>query len=255
MREDTEERKKKRRKKKSKFGYYLYAVVVLLLTIINVTLAALLLTHVQSIQVSGAVNSEKSEIISWIKEDPLTTNSLYTLWKFKSGSYDLPIYLKDVNVSLKAPWKVKVKIAEKEIIGCIAEGKAYVYFDEEGLVLKKASEYDEKTPIIEGLKVKNTGQFQYLKVDNEKVFSYIVNITEEIEAHDLEPNRLVWEEDGMNLYFEDICVKLGKTNFDEKVEELPPILEKLEGKNGTLQMEHYTSDSTTISFQENTEES
>ena len=110
MQEDTKAKQKKRRKKKSKFGYYLYAVTVLLLTIINITLAALLLTQVQAIDVSGTKNSQESEIVAWIEEDPLTINSLYTLWKFKFGHYTLPVYLEDVDVSLKAPWRVNVKV-------------------------------------------------------------------------------------------------------------------------------------------------
>ena len=76
----------KRRKKKSKFGYYLYAIVVLVLTITNVTLAVLLLTHVQTTNVSGTKISSEDEIRAWIAEDPLTVNSLYTFFKYKFGS-------------------------------------------------------------------------------------------------------------------------------------------------------------------------
>lgn len=241
-----------RKKKKKRVGYYLYAIVVLILTVANISLAILLLTHVQNIQVTGTEISQKSDIIAWIREDKLTNNSIYTFGKYKSGSYKLPIYLEDVKVSLGAPWKINVHVQEKKIIGSVIEGQAYVYFDAEGLVLKKASEYDASVPVIEGLKVENTGQYEKLKVDNKKVFSYIVNITNEIEKKELYPDRLVWEDDSMNLYFQDICVKLGKSNFDKKVVELPPILEELEGKKGTLYMEHYTSGR--ISFKENVEE-
>lgn len=253
MQGDTEGKgKKKRRKKKSKFGYYLYAVVILVLTITNITLATLLLTYVQTIQVSGNENSQKSEIVSWIKEDPLTANSLYTLWKFKSGSYTLPIYLKDIEVSLSAPWKVNAKVTEKQIIGCFMIENQYIYFDEEGLVLKKSAEYQEGIPVIEGVQVEDTKQFAYLNVDNEKVFSYIVSITEEVSKNDLHPDRLVWDEESMNLYFENICVRLGKLNFDDKVSELPPILEYLEGESGILHMEHYTEGNKSVSFEKNT---
>lgn len=255
MQEDTKGKKKKRRRKKSKFGYYLYAVTVLLLTITNITLAALLLTQVQGIEVKGTGYSQKSDIVAWIEEDPLTVNSLYTLWKFKFDHYTLPVYLEDVNVSLTAPWKVKVKVQEKQMIGCILLDNSYVYFDSEGLVLKKGSEYDTELPLIEGLTVKDAKLFEYLKVENKKVFSYIVKVTEEIAEADLSPDRLVWEDDSMNLYFEQICVRLGKSNFAEKILQLPPILTKLEGKHGTLQMEHYTEDSKNISFEKSDEES
>ena len=255
MQEDTKAKQKKRRKKKGKFGYYLYAVTVLLLTIINITLAALLLTQVQGIEVKGTKYSQESDIVTWIEEDPLTINSQYTLWKFKFSQYTLPVYLEDVDVSLSAPWKVKVKVTEKQMIGCILVDNSYVYFDAEGLVLKVGSEYVADIPLIEGIKVKGAELFEYLDVENQKVFSYIVNVTEEMKETDLSPDRLVWEDSSMNLYFEQVCVKLGKSNFAEKIIQLPPILEELEGKRGTLHMEHYTDESTSISFEKSEEES
>ena len=179
MKENTEG-KKKRRKKKSRFGYYLYAITVLLLTIINITLAALLLTQVQEIEVKGTTYSQKSDVVAWIEEDPLTVNSLYTLWKYRFGKYTLPVYLKDMNVTLGAPWKVKVHVEEKQMIGCVLLNDSYVYFDEEGLVLKIDSEYNQKIPMIEGLKVKQPKLYENMDVKNPKVFSYIVNVTKEI---------------------------------------------------------------------------
>lgn len=245
---------KKRRKKKSKFGYYLYAVTVLLLTIINITLAVLLLTQVQSIEVKGTKYSQKSDIVAWIEDDPLTVNSLYTLWKFRFGRHVLPVYLEDVDVTLTAPWKVKVKVQEKQMIGGMLLDNSYVYFDSEGLVLRTGNEYDTAIPLIEGLTVKEVELYEYLDVENQKVFSYIVKVTEEIEEANLSPDRVVWEDDSMNLYFEQICVKLGKSNFSEKILELPPILTELEGKEGTLHLEHYTKDSTSISFEKSVED-
>lgn len=252
MRGDTAEPNKREHKKKRKTGTYVYAAVVLTLTIVNVTLATLLLTYVQNIQVSGTVNSSRSEIVSWIKEDPLTVNSLYAVWKYKTGHYELPIYLESVDVKMKKPWKLQVHVQEKEVVGCIQEDRAYVYFDADGLVLRKTTYQEKGIPVVEGIVAKNTGQFEYLKVDNEKIFSYIVNLTQEIQDNKLKPDRIVWENDTMDLYFEMVHVKLGKTNYEEKLSELPAQLELLEGKDGILHLEHYTKGST-VSFEENTE--
>ena len=254
MQGETEGKKQKRRKKKSKFWYYLYAVVILVLTITNITLATLLLTHVQSIQVTGTQNSEKSEIISWIKEDSLTSNSLYAWFKFQTGSYELPVYLEDVDVSLAAPWKLKVKVTEKQIVGCLLDDNAYVYFDAEGLVLQKTTEYKADIPLVEGLQVEEAKKYEVLQLENEKVLDYFVSVTKAIEKDEVNPDRVVWEEESMNLYFEQICVKLGKSNFSEKVIQLTAIFENLEGKKGTLHLEHYTSDSKYFSFEEDVEE-
>lgn len=255
MQGETEERTRRRKKKKkSKFGYYLYAVVVLILTIANITLATLLLTYVQSIQVTGTEISQKSEIIAWIEEDPLTKNSIYTWFKFKTGSYTIPVYLEDVEVTLTAPWKVKAKVTEKQIVGGLLTDNSYVYFDEEGLVLLNTTEYKEDIPFIEGLQVEEATQYEVLQLENEKVIDYFVSVVKEVDKNELDPDRVVWEEDSMDLYFGDVCVKLGKSNFDKRILQIPSVIEKLEGKNGTLHLEHYTSESKNFSFEENVEE-
>ena len=252
MKGETEERKPKKRKKR-KFGYYLYAVVILILTVVNITFAAWLLTYVQNIYVKGNQHSTQKEIVNWVKEDAMTVNSLYTLWKFKTGSYRLPIYLEDVDVRLTAPWAVEITVKEKEILGCISEGTAFTYFDEEGLVLQKTTQYEEAIPLIEGIEVENTGQFSYMKVKEKKLFSYLTSILEEIEQQELSPDRIVWGEDGFSLYFENVRVSLGKTNFSEKMAQLPLVLGKLEGEDGTLHLEHYSSENKRFSFEKNDE--
>ena len=229
-REEIEERpRKKRKKKKSKIGYYLYAVVVLLLAVAIIVVSTLILFHVQK---------------------KYTSNALYALWKFNSGSYKIPPYLEKVEVGLSAPWALKVKVTEKKMIGCIVSDNEYIYFDKEGLVLLKSAEKMDGIPMIEGLEVGTIEQYKKLSVDNENVFSYIVELTKEIKKNNLEPDRIVWEDNSMELYFENVCVRLGRSRFDEKVVQLSPILEKLEGKTGVLDMEYYNEASSNISFKE-----
>ncbi|MEE1314495.1 MAG: cell division protein FtsQ/DivIB [Faecalimonas sp.] len=243
----------KKKKKKKKFGYYLYAAVALLLAIVNILLAAFLLTYVQNIRVYGTKYSKDSEVIAWIQEDPYTFNSIYTLVKFKSGAYELPSYLEDVKVGLQKTWELRVQVTEKEIVGCILSEHAYVYFAEDGTVMSKGSEIIEGIPVVEGLKVGETELYQKLVIGNEKVFSYVLEISEEMKKNALQPDRLVWENDSMNLYFDEVRVQLGKLNFGEKLLQLPPILEKLEGQKGTLHLEHYNEMSDKISFEKDTE--
>lgn len=240
----------RRRKKKSKFGYYLYAFVVLVLTIANITLAVLLLTHVQNVNVTGTKIASETEIQEWVQEDPLTVNSLYTFFKFKTGQYELPVYLNDVKVSLSLPWEVQVKVTEKEIIACIPYKGNYVYIDKEGLVMKVSAQLDEGTPCIEGVNILKADQFTILKVKEEKLTSYVEDIIYEVKKNEISPDKIVWEEDSMNLYFGEICVELGKMNYDVKIAELPPILANLEGKAGVLRMEHYSETGDSISFEE-----
>lgn len=242
------------RKKKKKFGYYLYAVVMLILTIANITIATFLLTYVQKIKVTGTKFGTEAQIVSLVKEDPLTANSIYAVLKGKAGAYKVPQYLESMNVSFDMPWGLHVKVKEKQVVAGILTNNAYVYFAEDGTILSKGAEVLDDVVIVEGAKTKKLVLFEAIELKNEKLFSYIVSISEELKKNEVTPDRVVWEDDSMNLYFEEICVCLGKMNFDEKIVQVPPILEKLEGKQGVLHLEHYNEMSTSISFEENFEE-
>lgn len=248
--EEVKEKPKKRRKKKKRFGYYLYAVVILVLTVLNITLAMYLLTYVQRIKVNGIGYSSQKKITDWVKEDPLTVNSIYTVCKFKRGKYQLPTYLESVKVSMSAPWEIQVDVKEKPIAGCILSDTGYIYFAEDKTVLVKSIEKRPGIPVVEGPKVKESTLYQKLKTSDEKIPNYVIKLSEQLKENDLNPEKITWEKDGMALQFGTIDVKLGKLNFDEKMIQLPPILEQLEGKKGTLHLEHYSEMSTTISFKE-----
>ena len=239
----------KKKKKKSRFGYYLYAVTVLFLTIAIIAVSAFLLTYVQKIDVTGTQFCSEEEVIEVIKEDPYTVNSLYAFWKYKTGGYVFPACVENVTIGFKAPWALKVTVEEKEIVGCILSGQEYVYFSEDQTVIFKGSEMLDNIPVVEGLEVGAINEMEKLQIENEKVFSYIMNISDEIQKNKLYPDRIVWEEDSMNLYFAGIRVQLGKTNFDEKLVQLPPILANLEGQIGILHLEHYSDVSSGISFE------
>ena len=248
--EVIEEQPKKRRKKKKRFGYYLYAFLMLVLTIVNITLATFLLTYVQKIKVTGTRFSSDTQIVNLVKEDPLTMNSIYAVLKYKLGSYEIPAYLESMKVSFHMPWGLHVSVEEKQVAGGILTNNAYIYFAEDGTILAKGTEMLDDVGVVEGVKIKKAVLYEPIELKNEKLLSYIFSISEELEKNDLVPERIVWEEESMNLYFGEICVQLGKLNFDEKLIQLPPILTELDGKKGILHLEHYNEMSTSISFEE-----
>ena len=129
------ENKMRKKKKKGRFGYYLYAAVALLFAVANITIAVFLLTYVQNIRVGGNEFSTKKQIEAWIREDPYTINSVYTVAKFRIGKYQLPPYLEKVEVGFQKPWGLSGRVTEKEVLGCILSGDTYVYFAQDGTVM------------------------------------------------------------------------------------------------------------------------
>lgn len=250
-RERQKRTRKKKKKKKSRIGYYLYAVVVMILTTAILLLSVLLLFHVQKIEVEGTKYSEEKQISDWIQEDPYTSNTIYAFCKFKMSAYEKPVYLERVDVGFSAPWILRIKVKEKEIAGGIAMEGGYVYFAKDNTVLVRGTELLEGIPVVEGVAAEQTELYQKLDYkENPKVFFYIRELTKQLKKTELKPERILWDGESMNLYFQGVCVRLGKGSFDEKLIQIPPILEKLEGKTGVLKMEYYSETSTSISFRE-----
>lgn len=241
----------RKRRKKKKFGYYLYAVVSLSLFIINIGLGSILLFHVQGVEVIGNTYSSQAEALQMVNEDPNTSNALYFLWKIKSGSYEKPAYLEAVDVRLLAPWKVQLQLTEKPIMGCAIGADGYVYFDKDGLVLLIDPELMPNVPVVEGIDTKEAQLYETIQGDYQHLFRSISQLTSALSEKELYPDRLVWEDDSMNAYFERVCVRFGKSGYEEKVLQFTAIRKELDGKDGILHLEHYGETNKSISFEKN----
>ena len=242
-----EEMKPKRRRKK---GHKLYAFIVLILGLAIVAMTVLLLFYVQKIEVTGNEYSKDQEVVNTIQSDKFAVNSLYVLWKYHFTDYDIPESLEAMDVGLKNPWTIKVAVKERKILGFVYEGDDYVYFDKEGVVVLRSSEFIEGTPCIEGIDVSGAKLYQKLKSKDKNLFESILKVTQEVKKFGLAPDRIVCTDSGIDLYFGDIRAALGTRITSEKVGQLSPILEKISGKAGTLHLEHYQDESDTISFME-----
>ena len=125
---------------KKKKGHRLYAFTVLVLGIAIIVLSIIVFFYVQKIEITGNEYTKDVEIIEIIQEDPASVNSLYVIGKYKLNKYDMPGSLESVKITLTSPWALKVTVKEKPIVGYIYDDDGYVYFDKDGLVVRKGRE-------------------------------------------------------------------------------------------------------------------
>lgn len=241
----TEYNEKKKPKKKS---HKLYALLIIILGIAILTLTVLVLFHTQSVKVSGNEYTSDTELVSWVKKDKYAVNTLYLLAKFEWGEVALPPYLEKVEAGLQNPWTFSLQVTEKKIMGGIPRGNDYVYFDKNGFVVMITPDKREGVPHVEGLETGEIKLYQTIEVADEKVFQNILDVSEMIVQCELTPDRIECAGKDINLYFGNIKVLLGSGNMKNKILQIPPILEKLEGQMGTLHLEHYSDSSQSISF-------
>lgn len=238
----------KHRKVQKKRKYGLYALLVGLIAAAILALSVFLLFHIQKIEVTGIEMLTQQEVSDWVKSDTMSGNSLYVLWKSKFRPDELLPMMKSAEISMKNPWTIKVKIEEHKLLGGILYENEYAYFDEEGTVLKKQTESIPGIPLVEGLGVKKVVLNHKVKAENRKVFSYVIQVGKVVEKWELSPEKIVFNGTEATLHFGTIAVNIGDENFDDRVAQIAPILEKLQGKRGTVHLENFTMQSTLISF-------
>lgn len=237
-----------RRKKKKRKSHRLYALIVIILGIAIVAASIYLLFYVQEIEVKGNDYTENKVILESVQKDKYSVNSLYLLIKYRFREYEVPGSLTSIKIGLKNPWTVKVMVKEKPIIGYIMEEDNYVFFDKAGTVVLKSRELREGIPGIEGAKAGETKLYKTLKIKDEKLLKAILNVAQEVKNYNLQPDRIVCAEDGIELYFGSVRVVLGMDVTTEKMAQITPILEKLEGRAGSLNLRNFKDETNVIAF-------
>ena len=179
---------------------------------------------------------------------------MYLLVKYNFVDSELPVGVEQMDVSLKNPWTVHVKVEEKELAGYVDCSGTYLYFDQNGIAVLKTKKQIEDAPYIEGLTFDESDVEigKTLPVEDDSIFGKIVDASRYLKKYSLAPDRISCVEGDVRLYFGIVEVLLGDGGYEEKLRQVEPILDKLAElypkTAGTLHLENYDSASDAISF-------
>lgn len=246
MTEEREHRIHKKKRKKRALRIYAFLVILLGLAIIGLTV--FLLFRVQKIEVKGNEYTSQKEIVKMVQDDEYSTNSLYILGKYLVGRGSVLPCFEDVRISLKAPWTVCVTVEEKPIVGCMKHKKEYLCFDKEGTIVKKGSEKPDDTVLVEGIEAEGSELYDSIKKKKSLIFEEILETSNGLKKYELDVKKIVCKDERIYVYIKKVCVSLGSTVSEEKLAQIPPIMEKIGKKKGTLHLENYSEDRQTITF-------
>lgn len=240
-------KKKKRRKK--------WPVVVgILMGLFILAAGAVVLFRTRTVEVEGNSIYSENTIATWVQKDKLSVNTLYLLVKYNFLDSELPVGVEQMDVSLKNPWTVHVKVEEKELAGYVDCSGTYLYFDQNGIAVLKTKKQIEDAPYIEGLTFDGSDVEigKTLPVEDDSIFGKIVDASRYLKKYSLAPDRISCVEGDVRLYFGIVEVLLGDGGYEEKLQQVEPILDKLAElypkTAGTLHLENYDSASDAISF-------
>ncbi len=222
----------------------------MLLLLLLLALALVGIFHIRSVEVVGNSHYTAEEIEDRILCDGYSENSLYLYLKYRYFHTEQIPFVDKIEVSLLSAGKVRIRVYEKSLIGYVSYLGTNLYFDKDGIVVESTSEVREDVPEISGLHFTSQALYQKLEVEDDQVFSIILNVTQLLQKHELYPDQIEFKKNlELQLHFANVRVALGKGELlEEKIGRVKQFLPELEGESGTLHMENYTEDTSLISF-------
>ncbi len=207
---------------------------------------------VKTVYVEGNYHYTREEIEDYVMSGPMGNNSLFLSLKYKWKEPENLPFVDALDVSILSKDTIKITVYEKALAGCIRYMDSYMYFDRDGYVVECSEVMTEGVPQITGLSFDHMVMEELLPVEDEGVFDSIMELTKLLSKYGLSADKIFFQSTGdVTVYFGDIKAALGndRSQLENKMMRLPQLLDKLEGKKGTLRMENLTQDRTDVSFQ------
>lgn len=228
-------------------------IIVLGTIVVLLSVIYFLLIHyeVKNVVVEGNKHYSSKEIQDMVMTGYLGDNSLYLSMKYKNKEIsDIP-FIETMDVIVTSNDTIKIMVYEKSLAGFVEYLGRYMYFDNDGVVIEAAKVPTKGIPQVTGLEFDHIVLYEELPVDNDAIFQDILTITKLLNKYDIICEKIQFDANyQITLGYGKVKVNIGKLeNLEEKLMQLPYILPSLEGESGTLELQNYTSDKKSITFE------
>lgn len=224
-------------------------LTVVVLVLVGITL---LITQcrIETMKVKGNVHYTNKQIRKIIKSSLYIDNSIFLTAKNKVIPVKKLPFIEKVKVQWDNRNQVTIVVQEKQMTACVANGKKYIYFDNDGVVTDNETRYLSDIPVVEGLEFKKFSIGRKLPVTNEGKFQIVLDITRSMTKSGMKLQKiLLTKEDQIYLYQKKVCVQMGTSyNMEIKLANLPDMMRQADGLDGTLHMENYSEQNRIVSF-------
>lgn len=225
-------------------------IIILISTVFVLTLMLVVgyffLTQyeVTTVNVSGNEHYSAEEIKDIVTSGRFGNNTLVLGFKYRNKSVDDIPFVETMDVDIVSAHEINITVYEKAIAGYVNYLDRFMYFDKDGIVVESSTNQIMDLPYVTGLSFDHCVMHEKLPVENEKIFSYILMITQLLTKYNVTVDRINFDS-GLNLtlYKDKAVIELGQMdNIDEKMIRLSNIMPKLQGLSGTLDMKEYSEE-------------
>ena len=248
-----------RRRKKRRRAFVLVLIEFLLAVVIVVGLlgvGAYFLCPIKEVSVEGTDLYTADEIKGYILDDEYSFNAVYVFIKNKLFPKGDAEFIDSFDVQLTGMNSVNIVCNEKKILGYIyQEDGKYVYFNYSGEIVEISETFVDRGYMkVEGVYCEEPKIGEKLPIGKEQI-GYLTSLIKILNKNDLMPNVISYDEDGrIILSYDTYNIAIGSSVYlEEKIDRALRILPQLEGMSGTLHLENYSSSSTDIVFEKDSE--
>ena len=244
------QRRKRLKKKRFRPTAFFWALLVFIVLVV----VFLLLFRTRDLQIVGARHTPYEQIHAWFDATPRSSNSLYAWYHFRGQPEQMPANFYRVDARLQSPWSILLTVQEWPILGYVEVFGVNAFFDVRGTVVLMQAESIEGVPLLEGLQFEfgEVELFEQLPVRSETLFMRFAELRDLLTQHQLEATGFYTDELGITVYFNDVAVRVGLSNYPERVAQIAPILERLyeyyPHQAGVLHLDSFDRSSTGIRF-------
>lgn len=227
--------------------------IVLGVIVLALAVVYFLLIHfaVKKVIVDGNKHYSAQEIQKMVMSGHFGDNSLYLSFKYKNKEInDIP-FIETMDVVVVSNDTIKISVYEKALAGYVEYLGRYMYFDNDGMVVEAAKVPTTGIPQVTGLSIDHVVLYEKLPVENDKIFQDILTITKLLNKYNVICEKIQFDSNyNVTLGYAKVKVNIGQLeNLDEKIMQLQYILPSLDGERGTLDLQNYTLDKKTITFE------
>lgn len=206
--------------------------------------------RITTINITGSERYTYDQLYKSIFEDRNSKNMLaYLYTDRKAEPVEIP-FISQIDVDVEWPDTLNITVYEKSITGYVMYKGNYMYFDKDGVVVESSSEKVEGVPMVEGLDFSSIVLYSKLEIQDSSIFSTILNITQSLEKYDISVDKIeIGDDKQLYLYVGNVKVNLGtEEDIGEKIYGLSRMISKFNGLSGTLFMEKYNEDTSSVRF-------
>lgn len=206
--------------------------------------------RLRDVEVIGNYYYSSDDIKQMILKGPLGHNTLFLKYKYMGPQRELLPLIEEVDIDLESPYKIVIKVYEKDMIGYLQKDGEFLYIDKDGILVEKTMVPIKNMMSMEGVEVSDALLYKKVKTAQPNQMQYARQINEMLKNHKIKPDRLIFDVQKMTLMYQDTRIELGSADYlQEKLTVLVSIFDKIEGQAGTLHMEEYTNITKTVTFE------